>query len=154
MAFCWERAVLLAFRLWCFILCCLNCLCSFPVWCLEPDVEYDCIGSWLLSFHLLQKSMYALHPCPLSGLLYLGSCLDSWSLDVFLDSLRGSGLLAWRWYTVQLSHTYEELTVPQFCRVSLHFDPKLFHDVCTLVLAVMAFTSSSMCADLEKVLPR
>ena len=29
----WERADFLAFRFCCFTLCCLNCLCSFPVWC-------------------------------------------------------------------------------------------------------------------------
>ena len=53
MVICWERAVFLAFRLWCFTLCRLNCLCSLPVWCLGQDVEFDCIGSWLLRFHLL-----------------------------------------------------------------------------------------------------
>ena len=30
----------------CFILCSLNCLYSFPVWCLGQDVAFDCIGSW------------------------------------------------------------------------------------------------------------
>ena len=34
-------------------LCRLNCLCFFPVWCLEHDVELDCIGSSSLHFHLL-----------------------------------------------------------------------------------------------------
>ena len=37
---CWERADLLALRL-----CCFNCLCSFPIWCLGKDVEFDCIDS-------------------------------------------------------------------------------------------------------------
>ena len=27
------------------ILCRLNCMCSFPVWCPGQDVEFDCIGS-------------------------------------------------------------------------------------------------------------
>ena len=36
-----------------FILCCLNCMCPFPIWCLGQDVEFDCIGSWALPFHLL-----------------------------------------------------------------------------------------------------
>ena len=26
-------------------------LCSFPVFCPEQDVEFDCIGSWSLPFH-------------------------------------------------------------------------------------------------------
>ena len=29
-----DQAVLLAFRLCCFTLCCLDSLCSFPIWCL------------------------------------------------------------------------------------------------------------------------
>ena len=41
---CCERAVRL---------CCFNCLCSFPVWCLGQDVEFDCIGPWWLPCHLL-----------------------------------------------------------------------------------------------------
>ena len=53
MDICWERAFLLAFHLCCFTLCCLGC--SFPVWCLEKDVEIDCIGSWSLPFHLLYQ---------------------------------------------------------------------------------------------------
>ena len=28
-------------------------LCSFSVWCLGKDVEFDCVGSGLLPFHLL-----------------------------------------------------------------------------------------------------
>ena len=51
MAICWESAVLLDFSLCCFILC--RLVCSFPVWCLGQDVEFDCIGSWTLPFHLL-----------------------------------------------------------------------------------------------------
>ena len=39
-----------------FILYCLNCMCSFPVWCLRQDVEFDCVGSWSLPFHLLNLS--------------------------------------------------------------------------------------------------
>ena len=31
----------------------INCLCSFPVWCLGQDVEFDCICSCQLPFHLL-----------------------------------------------------------------------------------------------------
>ena len=27
------------------ILCCLNCMCSFPVCCLGQEVKFDCIGS-------------------------------------------------------------------------------------------------------------
>ena len=27
------------------ILCRLNCMCSFPIWYLGQDVEFDCIGS-------------------------------------------------------------------------------------------------------------
>ena len=43
MGICWERSGLLAFRLCCFILRRLNCLCSVPVWCLGRDVEFDFI---------------------------------------------------------------------------------------------------------------
>ena len=42
---CWERADLLAFRLCCFTLCRLDCLCSFPVRYLGKEVEFDCISS-------------------------------------------------------------------------------------------------------------
>ena len=41
MAICLERAVLLAFRLCYFTLCRLNYLCSFTVWCLGKDVDFD-----------------------------------------------------------------------------------------------------------------
>ena len=27
------------------VLCRLNCMCPFPIWCLGQDVEFDCIGS-------------------------------------------------------------------------------------------------------------
>ena len=37
-------AVLILYRL--------NCMCSFPIWCLGQDVELNCIGSWALPFHL------------------------------------------------------------------------------------------------------
>ena len=36
-----------------YILCRLNCRCPFPIWCLGQDVEFDCIDSWSLPFHLL-----------------------------------------------------------------------------------------------------
>ena len=43
----WERAVLLAFHsCCCFILCSLNCMCPFPIWCLGKDVKFNFIGSW------------------------------------------------------------------------------------------------------------
>ena len=35
------------------ISCSLKGMCSFPIWCLGQDVEFDCIGSWSLPFHLL-----------------------------------------------------------------------------------------------------
>ena len=40
--------------------------CSFPVWCLGPDVKFDCIGSWSLQFRLLVyifASILFLSPC-------------------------------------------------------------------------------------------
>ena len=46
-----------AFRSCCFTLCRLNCMCSFPVWSLGQDVEFDCIGS-SLSFRLLIMSLH------------------------------------------------------------------------------------------------
>ena len=36
---CLKRADHLAFRLWCFTLCCAICLCSFPAWCIETNVK-------------------------------------------------------------------------------------------------------------------
>ena len=45
MAIYWDKAVLLSFRLCCFSLCRLNCLCSFPTFFLGQDVEFDCVGS-------------------------------------------------------------------------------------------------------------
>ena len=27
-------------------------MCSFPIWCLGEGTELDCIGPWLLPFHL------------------------------------------------------------------------------------------------------
>ena len=44
---------LLVFCLYCITFCCLNCLCSFPVWCLGKAVGFDCIGSWSSLSHLL-----------------------------------------------------------------------------------------------------
>ena len=35
----------LSFRLNCLTLCRLNCLYSFPVWCLSQVMEFDCKGS-------------------------------------------------------------------------------------------------------------
>ena len=32
-----------------------RCLCCFPLWCLGQNVEFDCIGSWSLPFHLLSS---------------------------------------------------------------------------------------------------
>ena len=43
-----ERAVLLAFRLFCFTLCRLKYL----YWCLGHDVKFSVIDSWSLPFHL------------------------------------------------------------------------------------------------------
>ena len=48
MAICWERAVLLAFRLCCSASCRPNCFCPFHVWYLGQDMEFDCIGRFLL----------------------------------------------------------------------------------------------------------
>ena len=43
---CWERADLLAFRLTCAVLLSIVLMfCSFPVWCLGKELEFDCIGS-------------------------------------------------------------------------------------------------------------
>ena len=36
-----------------FILCCLDCMRSFPIWCRGQDMEFDCNGSWSLPFHVL-----------------------------------------------------------------------------------------------------
>ena len=47
---CWERADLLAFH---FAVLFYAVLCSFSVWCLGKGVQFDCIGSWPLPFHLL-----------------------------------------------------------------------------------------------------
>ena len=41
---CWEKADLLAFRLCCCTLCCLDFLCSLCVLCLGKEVEFDCIS--------------------------------------------------------------------------------------------------------------
>ena len=49
---CWERADLLASHLCCFTLCRLDCLCSFCVWCLGKEVEFDYIVSRSLPFHI------------------------------------------------------------------------------------------------------
>ena len=38
-----------------FSLCRVNCMCSFPIWCLAQGVEYDCIGSHLIQVRLSQK---------------------------------------------------------------------------------------------------
>ena len=35
------------------------CLCSFPVWCLGQDVEFDCIGGCSLPFHLFHIAWYS-----------------------------------------------------------------------------------------------
>ena len=35
-----------------------HCLCSFPVWCLGKEMEFDCIGSWSLPLHLLSVLVY------------------------------------------------------------------------------------------------
>ena len=40
-----EIADLLAFRFCCFTLCRLYFLCSFSVWCLGKEVEFNCIAS-------------------------------------------------------------------------------------------------------------
>ena len=50
MAICWERVVLLAFYSCCFILCRLNCIGFFPVWCLGQDVELNVKVSGVLYF--------------------------------------------------------------------------------------------------------
>ena len=47
------------------ILCHLNCMCSFPVWCLGQDVVFDCVGSWSLHvksftlFHTVTRKVWA-----------------------------------------------------------------------------------------------
>ena len=43
------------------ILCRLNCMYSFPILSLRQDVEFDCIGSWPLSFHLLWRINKRVH---------------------------------------------------------------------------------------------
>ena len=45
------------------ILCRLNCVCSFSIWYLRQDVEFDCIGSWSLPFHLLFAFWTHVHRC-------------------------------------------------------------------------------------------
>ena len=50
---CWERAVLFSFRLYCFTLCHLNCLYSFPVWCQGRDLEFLIIAFSIYSAVLL-----------------------------------------------------------------------------------------------------
>ena len=55
-AFCWERAVILAFHFFFFFFFLFflvpsdSCTCPFPIWCLGQDVEFDCIGPWPLPF--------------------------------------------------------------------------------------------------------
>ena len=57
----WERTDLLAFRLHCFTLRCLNYLCSFPVWCLGQDVNSivsvpeHCFFLYFVLIYLLSK---------------------------------------------------------------------------------------------------
>ena len=58
MDFCWERAGLLVCRQ-CSVFFIQSCLCSFPLWCLGNYVEFDCIGSWSLPFHLLCKRSWS-----------------------------------------------------------------------------------------------
>ena len=63
MANCWERAVLLAFRLCCFTLCCLNCLYrySFPLWRRgQQDVELDYIACTKITAIISSKLLYSL----------------------------------------------------------------------------------------------
>ena len=35
--------------------------CSFSVWCLGNEAEFDCIGSWSLTFHLIFNQWYFKH---------------------------------------------------------------------------------------------
>ena len=51
-----NTIVLLAFCSCCSILCSLNCVCPFPIWCLRQAVEFDCTGSWSLPFDLFHMS--------------------------------------------------------------------------------------------------
>ena len=59
MAICWERAVPLASHLCCFTFSAVLIVgdLPFPVWCLGQDVEFDCIGSGLLHFYLLNEAL-------------------------------------------------------------------------------------------------
>ena len=91
MAVCWKKAILLlAFRLCCFTLCRLDCLCSFPVWCLGQDVKFDYTGSRSLPFHLLGiiASLLLFLPVIVSCLLLL-VFLHSFSSVFVLFSLSG-----------------------------------------------------------------
>ena len=86
MGICWERADLLAFRLCCFILCRLDLLCSFPVWCLRKEVEFDCLGSWSLPFHLFCLEVSRATHCPTWQRLHLSRsnwykiCCNVWKV--------------------------------------------------------------------------
>ena len=103
-AICWERAVLLAFHLCCFILCLLNCLYSFPVWSLWQDVEFDCISTVLviaISCTLEAVLLFDLNTIPeviwnkvsvvifrFSGPLGLWGSTMSWRLSIAHPSVR------------------------------------------------------------------
>ena len=38
-------------------------MCSFPVWCLGEDTEFDCIGPWMLPFHLFHNNVKTTFYC-------------------------------------------------------------------------------------------
>ena len=52
----WERADFLAFSTYA-VVCRLKSVCFFPIWCLGQDVEFDCINSRSLHFHLLDTRL-------------------------------------------------------------------------------------------------
>ena len=62
-------------------------------------------------------------------------------------------LLAWFWYTVQVSHAYQrQCHKPVYkiylCQARFHFDPRHFHIVCRM-LHWLVINPSSMCSALD-----
>ena len=72
--------------------CSLNCLCSFPVWCLGKYVELDCIGSWPLP--LLCSRAYRIESYPVTE---LRSQVFSWRGTLITGTNRRNRTTHYQW---------------------------------------------------------
>ena len=109
-----ERAVPLAFRLFCFTLCRLKCL----YWCLGHDVEFDFIDFWSLSCRLFWEDyihnvpQYHILPSYLAILRIL-TCMHY--INIFVKNAHKSvpivhvkfGTLAWKVKAVYLIYLFK-----------------------------------------------